>query len=208
MGRVVTCAAYVPGLRAIPYPAGMAKKLTAGSKLVFQVHYTPNGIEQTDLSRIAFLFTDPAKLTHEVKTTSAMTSKIRIPPGAANHKIEATTTLTASDNLLLGFLPHMHLRGKAFSYEAIYPDGKKEILLDVPRYDFNWQSIYRYAQPLKLPAGTKVHCVAHFDNSENNPHNPQSESECALGGSDLGRNDDRLHGHCVAPREGQECGDL
>ena len=174
-------AAYVPGLRALPYPVGMAKKLPAGCKLVFQVHYTPNGTEQTDLSRIAFLFTDPAKLTHEVKTTSAMTNKIRIPPGAANYEIEATTTLTASDCQLLGFLPHMHLRGKAFSYEAIYPDGKKEILLDVPRYDFNWQSIYRYAQPLKLPAGTKVHCVAHFDNSENNPHNPNPKATVRWG---------------------------
>jgi hypothetical protein len=66
----------------------------------------------------------------------------------------------------------MHLRGKDFMFEAIYPDGKTEVLLSVPRYDFNWQSIYRLAKPREVPKGTTIHCLAHFDNSDNNPNNP------------------------------------
>ena len=83
--------------------------------------------------------------------------------------------------LLLGLAPHMHLRGKSFLYEAIFSDGKKEVLLDVPRYDFNWQTTYRLAEPKKLPAGTKVHCVAHFDNSENNLNNPDPKARVRWG---------------------------
>jgi hypothetical protein len=78
-------------------------------------------------------------------------------------------------------MPHMHLRGKDFLYEAIYPDGKKEILLSVPRYDFNWQSIYRLAEPLALPKYTKIHCIAHFDNSANNPNNPDPKKNVFWG---------------------------
>jgi hypothetical protein len=69
-------------------------------------------------------------------------------------------------------MPHMHLRGKDFLYEAIYPDGKTEVLLSVPRFDFYWQAIYRLAEPVVLPVGTRIHCVAHFDNSSRNPNNP------------------------------------
>ena len=76
------------------------------------------------------------------------------------------------DGHLLGFMPHMHLRGKDFLYEAVYPDGRTETLLSIPRYDFNWQSVYRAATPIALPKGSKIHCLAHFDNSANNPNNP------------------------------------
>lgn len=165
-------AAYVPGLRAIPYPEGMAKRVPAGSKLVFQIHYTPNGSKQKDMSKIGFVFADPAKVTHEVKTVSAANQRgLNIPPGAEHHKIEANRTLK-TDALLLGFMPHMHVRGRSFYYEAIYPNGGKEALLDVPRYDFNWQTAYRLAKPMKIPANTKIHCIAGYDNSPNNPSNP------------------------------------
>jgi peroxiredoxin len=164
-------AAYVPGLRPLPYPEGMAKRVPAGSQLVFQVHYTPNGSKQKDLSKIAFLFTDPAKIKHEVKTVSANQRRLAIPPGADNHKVEATKVLGA-DAQLLTFMPHMHVRGKSFFYEVIYPDGKKETLLDVPHYDFNWQTAYRLAEPKKLPAGAKIHCIAAYDNSPGNLSNP------------------------------------
>ncbi|MBM4073156.1 MAG: redoxin domain-containing protein [Planctomycetes bacterium] len=165
-------AGYVPGLRPIPYPPGMAKRVAAGSKLIFQVHYTPNGSPQTDLSKVAFLFTDPARITHEVKTISAANRRgLSIPPGAANHKVEATRRI-ADDALLLGFMPHMHVRGKSFFYEAITADGKKETLLDVPNFDFNWQTAYRLATPRKLAAGDRVHCIAAYDNSAGNLSNP------------------------------------
>jgi peroxiredoxin len=165
-------ASYVPGLRPEPFPPGMAKRIPAHSVLVFQVHYTPNGSPATDLSRIGFVFADPKTVTHEVRTTSAVQRRISIPPGAADYVLDATSRAAPDDRLLLGYMPHMHLRGKAFSYEAVYPDGKKEMLLDVPKFDFNWQTSYRLAEPLKLPAGTKLHAVAHFDNSAENPNNP------------------------------------
>ena len=164
--------AYVPGLRALPFPDGMAKRIPAGTKLLFQIHYTPNGSKQKDLSKIGFLFADPAKIKYEVRTISAANQRgLIIPPGVENKKIEAIRTMRV-DGQLLGFMPHMHLRGKSFSYEAIYPDGKKETLLDVPHFDFNWQTAYRLSEAKALPVGTKIHAVAAFDNSKANLNNP------------------------------------
>jgi peroxiredoxin len=175
-------AAYVPGLRAEPYPAGMAKRIPAGTRLVFQIHYTPNGTKQSDQSQIGFVFADPKTVNYEVRTTSAVTRSLSIPPHTADYRTEATTSRgTADGTLLLGMNPHMHLRGKAFSFEAVYPDGKTQTLLDVPRYDFNWQTSYRLVEPLKLPTGTRVHAVAHFDNSDDNPNNPDPTKQVRWG---------------------------
>ncbi|MEX0718173.1 MAG: redoxin domain-containing protein [Planctomycetaceae bacterium] len=164
--------AYVPGLRFGEYPAGMAKRIPAGSKLVFQVHYTPNGSPQEDVSRVGLIFADEKDLTHRIVTTLAVQPRLDIPPGEADYKAEATSQAARTEALLLGMSPHMHLRGKSFQYEAVYPDRRREVLLDVPAYDFNWQTSYRLAEPLKLPAGTRMHCVAHFDNSADNLANP------------------------------------
>jgi peroxiredoxin len=163
---------YVPGLRAEPYPAGMAKRIPAGSQLIFQVHYTPIGSEQFDQSQLGLVFADPKELTHEVRTTSAANVRIRIPANADNHREEAYSRRPLGDSLLLGLMPHMHLRGKSFTYEALLPDGSKETLIDIPRYDFNWQTAYRLAEPKPLPAGTRIHAVAHYDNSDRNLSNP------------------------------------
>lgn len=165
-------AAYVPGLRIKPYPKGMAKKIPAGSKLVFQVHYTPIGRPQQDLSTLGLVFADPETLTHEVRTVSAIQHRLGIPPGDGNWKTEAQSAASPIDVQLLAMMPHMHLRGKAFRYEARKPDGSAEILLDIPRYDFNWQSAYCLAEPLTLTAGTRLVCTAAFDNSADNPANP------------------------------------
>lgn len=165
-------AAYVPGLRAEPYPAGMAKRIEAGSRLIFQVHYTPIGTPQTDISSIGLVFCDPEEVRHEVRTVAAVETDFTIPPGAANHRVTARSPPAPLDVKLLAMMPHMHLRGKSFRYEARFPAGSREILLDVPRYDFNWQTAYRLTSPKVLPAGTRVHCTAHFDNSEANLANP------------------------------------
>jgi peroxiredoxin len=165
-------AAYVPGLRAIPYPKGMAKRISAGSKLNFQIHYTPNGSKQEDITRIGLWFVDPKQVTQEVRTIAAVNPVFAIPAGADNHPVEASTQRLPSDAQILAFMPHMHLRGKAFLYEAVYADGKRQTLLDVPKYDFNWQTAYRLEEPLKFPKGTKIHAVAHFDNSTDNLNNP------------------------------------
>ena len=163
---------YVPGLLPQPYPQGMAKRIPAGSKLIFQVHYTPIGSPQKDQSRIGLVFADPKTITHEVITTSAVQPRLRIPPGEDNYRAEAYSEKSPLDVQLLSLMPHIHLRGKAFQYQAVYPDGKREILLDVPRYDFNWQTAYYLKKPRTMPAGARLHAIAHFDNSEANLNNP------------------------------------
>lgn len=173
--------AYVPGYRPTPLRAGMAKHVPAGSKLIFQMHYTPIGKEQADLSKIGFVFAKPDEITHLVQTVSAANPGLNIPPHASDYKREATMMAYKHDLLVLGYSPHMHVRGKSFTYEAIFPDGKRETLLDVPRYDFNWQTNYEPAEIKTLPPGTRIHCVAHWDNSENNLANPDPTAKVHWG---------------------------
>lgn len=162
--------AYAPGELPITFGSGVAKKIPKGSLLVFQMHYTPNGVEQNDRSEVALIFAkEPPK--HEARTRSIATNRFLIPPGDGNYEAISTSTFP-NDILLLSFLPHMHLRGKDFEYKVIYPDGKTNILLKVPHYNFAWQTNYVLEQPLRLPAGTRIECTAHFDNSANNPNNP------------------------------------
>jgi peroxiredoxin len=174
-------ASYVPGLRSEPYPAGMAKRIPAGSQIVFQIHYTPIGSEQQDVTKLGLVFMDERDVKYEVKTTSAVQRRINIPAGDDNWRTEATSAGSPAGSLLLGYSPHMHLRGKSFSYEGVFPDGKKEMLLDVPHYDFSWQTFYRLSEPLALPKGTRIHAVAHFDNSEKNLSNPNPNKSVRWG---------------------------
>lgn len=165
-------AGFVPGLRTKPFPSGMAKRIPAGSKLIFQVHYTTNGTPQLDNSELGLYLADEKTITHEVKTIANASRRFAIPPHDPNYATDTTTAALPSEALLLSLAPHMHLRGKDFRYEVIFPGGNKETLLDVPHFDFNWQTTYRLTEPLKLPAGTKMYSVAHFDNSEGNLSNP------------------------------------
>ena len=138
-------------------------------------HAIRNGTEQIDESQIGLIFAkEPPKhrvLTKPIHNGWFMARWYSIPAGADNYAIEADHAFR-HDVHVMAFMPHMHLRGKDFVYEAHYPDGKKETLLSVPRYNFNWQSIYRTDKPIALPKGTKLHCLAHYDNSSKNPHNP------------------------------------
>jgi peroxiredoxin len=172
-GAVLTGTA--PGEMPLVLPPGQAKKIPAGARLLFQMHYTPNGKAQSDRSSVALIFAkQPPKhriLTNPIHNRLFISRLLSIPPGADNHRIEASHTFR-EDVHLVAFMPHMHLRGKDFRYEAHYPDGRKEILLSVPRYNFNWQTLYRPEKPIALPKGTTLHCVAHFDNSDKNPQNP------------------------------------
>jgi peroxiredoxin len=161
--------AYAPGDNPALYADGIAKKIPKGASLVFQLHYTPNGAEATDRSSVGIIFTkEPPK--HEAKTRG-IANRMIIPPGADNYEVKSATTFQR-DAELISLMPHMHLRGKDFSYRVVFPDGKTETLLSVPHYDFNWQSVYRLDKPLKLPAGTRIECTAHFDNSAKNANNP------------------------------------
>src|SRR5262249_25318487 len=107
----------------------------------------------------------------EVRTRAIAQRYLKIPPGESNYEAKSLSPFD-KDVELLSLFPHMHLRGKDFKYEAVYPDGKRETLLSVPRYDFGWQSTYRLAKPLRLPAGSRIECTAHYDNSAANPNNP------------------------------------
>ncbi len=164
-------AAFAPGMPAVVGPEEYALRIPAGSKLAFQVHYTPNGKATTDLSEAAVLFSNPKKVQKEVRIAAALNFKFLIPPFHPNYPIAAEKAFK-EDTLLYTMTPHMHYRGKAFRFTAHYPDGREEILLDVPRYDFNWQIIYLLKQPKLLPAGTVVKLEGHFDNSADNPLNP------------------------------------
>jgi peroxiredoxin len=159
-----------PGEEPLVLPPGMAKKIPKGANITFQMHYTPNGVEQKDRSSLGLIFCkEPPK--QIVRTASISQPQLAIPPGDGNHKVNSSAKYD-KDTVILSFMPHMHLRGKDFEYRVEYPDGRSEIILSVPRYDFAWQMRYVLAEPLRIPAGSKVNCTAHFDNSNNNPNNP------------------------------------
>jgi len=162
---------FAPGTRPFIAPPGMAKSVPAGWQFVFQMHYTTNGSPQKDRSAIGMLFEDPEKVTHRLSTANTANIEFEIPAYADDCKVEARKAFVR-DTLLIGMYPHMHIRGKSFRYELAYPNGEKMILLDVPRYDFNWQNWFELKTPLMIPAGSELLCTAHFDNSDNNIFNP------------------------------------
>ncbi len=162
---------YAPGTRPHVLMPGMAKLIPQGHQFVFQMHYTPNGSPQKDRSAIGLKFEDPEKVTHRVATANAINMEFEIPAHDPAFRVTADREFRG-DVLLLSMFPHMHLRGQDFLYEVLYPAGEKETLLNVPRYDFNWQTSFVYEEPRLLPAGTKLHCTAHFDNSADNLANP------------------------------------
>ncbi len=162
--------AYAPGDQPAIFPPGSAKKIPKGRNLIFQMHYTPDGTERLDRSSVGLIFAkETPKL--EARTRSIAQQRFMIPPGTANHEVTSAMTFE-QDVLLLSLFPHMHLRGKDFNYRVVYPDGKTDTLLNVPRYDFGWQTIYRLKKPMTLPKGSRIECTAHFDNSKDNPNNP------------------------------------
>ena len=164
-------AATAPGTPAMLFPEGTAKKLPKGAWLKFQIHYTPNGTEQTDQTRIGFLFADKP-VEREVATRSALNTRFEIKPFEKGQIVTAEIALRNGGTLLTLF-PHMHTRGAAFKYELIAPDGKDTTtILDVPHYNFNWQTYYAFKKPLEVPAGGKIRATATYDNSKDNPFNP------------------------------------
>ena len=171
---------YAPGSIPTELEDGTAMHIKAGSKLIFEMHYTPNGTAQTDLSYIGVKFTDKKNVKRLLKGAAAINTKFEIPAGQSNHIVRARQKMP-NDVLLRDMTPHMHLRGKAFRYEALFPDGKREVLLDVPHYDFNWQLSYKLSEPKLLPKGTVIECTAAFDNSDNNLVNPDSTKPVTWG---------------------------
>jgi len=171
IGKHELLAGFAPGTRPLIAPKGWARRIPARSQLIFEMHYTPIGTVQTDRSSVGLVFMDEKDVTHQTWTTNAINTGIEIPPHAANHQEQAQRVFK-QDVQLLSLFPHMHIRGKSFRYELFYPDGRKEVVLDVPHYDFNWQSSFVLAKPLTIPKGSKLLCTAHYDNSEANLANP------------------------------------
>ena len=173
-GYSMLLASYAPGKGPDVYPAGMAKKIPAGSMVVLQIHYSSFhgaiSTPQKDRTFVAMVFakSPPAK---RAITSTVPNHFFKIPPGAANHRVTAAYTFDR-DAELISYMPHMHLRGKDMKYEVIYPGGRRETLLWVPRFQFNWQTVYRLKHPVGVPKGTKMIVTAHFDNSARNRHNP------------------------------------
>lgn len=165
-------AAYVPGSRAMFYGSGTAKKIPAGAAIRFQVHYTPNGSATTDLSRVGMIFSDPATITHEVITSEVINTKFSLEPNKDDQVVIGKSAVSPAEVTMLSMAPHMHVRGKSFKYELVSSDGSKSTLLNVPRYDFNWQTNYRMTEPLVVPAGSQLVCTATYDNSSHNAANP------------------------------------
>ncbi|HTM47105.1 MAG TPA: hypothetical protein VL285_00385 [Bryobacteraceae bacterium] len=161
---------FAPGEQPKIYPPGTAKLVKAGSTFLFQMHYTPNGKAGKDKTYVGLRFAR-TPVTHRALTGRALTNNFAIPPGDSNYEVKSSWT-AKEDTRIRSFMPHMHLRGKDFQYTAVYPDGRSEVVLSVPKYYFNWQLVYELKEPLFLPKGSRLDCVAHFDNSANNKFNP------------------------------------
>ncbi len=170
---------FAPGEPPMRLEPGLAKLVRAGSNLVFQMHYTPDGKAATDRTYVGLRFAKEMPK-HRAVTARALTFNFRIPPGDPNYEVKSTWT-AKQDVRLIAFMPHMHLRGKDFKYTVVYPDGRDRVVLSVPRYDFNWQLVYELKQPIELPRGTRIDCVAHYDNSPNNKYNPDPTQEVRWG---------------------------
>jgi hypothetical protein len=171
---------YAPGSSPDRWPDGLAKFIPAGSDLVFQMHYTTNGSAASDETSVGIVFAKQPPMRRVLTLQLANEhDSIPIPPGAENYRVEVHGTLP-NDCTLLSFFPHMHLRGKRFEYNIVRPDHSVETLLRV-NYDFYWQLSYRLAEPRLLKAGTELQAVAWYDNSRNNPHNPDPDSPVRWG---------------------------
>jgi hypothetical protein len=166
-GRLV---GWAPGEAPLILRDGQAKLVKAGSVLIFQVHYTTNGVAGKARSSIGLIFSK-APVEKRVITAGAVSRGLAIPPGDPNYRTTSSFTFK-EDSHIDSLHPHMHMRGKDFEYRLVYPDGKSKVLLSVPRWDFNWQMTYFFKEPVAAPKGSKLECVAHFDNSIKNKFNP------------------------------------
>lgn len=168
-----------PGNTPFVAQPGSAKLIKAGSSLVFQMHYTPNGKATKDRSLVGLKFAK-GPVDKVITTTAAWDARFEIPPQAVNHEVRASWV--ADEEIeIVSLMPHMHLRGKDYLYRVVYPDGRSETLLSVPRYDFGWQVYYYPKTPIRLPKGAKIETIAHYDNSTRNPQNPDPTKAVRFG---------------------------
>jgi hypothetical protein len=168
-----------PGSDVFAWPAGVAKKIPAGSTIVLQMHYSRVGTLEKDRSSVG-LYLAKVQPEREIHTQMVVNYHFQIPPGADNHEVTSCYTFK-QDAHIYGLMPHMHLRGKDMKMTAYYPDGRSEILINVPKYSFNWQANYYLKTPKAMPKGTRIEVVAHFDNSTRNKYNPDPTKPVRFG---------------------------
>ena len=161
---------WAPGDPPLQLPPGTAMRIRAGTKFRIQMHYTTNGKPVKDRSYFGLKYAT-APPVREAITGRAINMRFTIPPMAPDHVEKASWTFKRPVEIF-SFMPHMHVRGKAFEYTLVHPDGRREVLLNVPKYDFAWQLAYEPERPVAVAAGARLECVARFDNSPNNPNNP------------------------------------
>jgi hypothetical protein len=178
-GRGVKLCGFAPGEQPKVFPPGTARLIKKGATLTFQMHYTPNGEATTDRSYIGLIFSK-TPVQKIALTGTATNARFVIPPGDGNYEVRSSWT-APDDVRIIDLMPHMHVRGKDFTYTAVYPDGRSEVVLKIPKYDFNWQLLYQFKDPLFLPKGARLDCVAHFDNSARNKYNPDPTKEVRWG---------------------------
>jgi hypothetical protein len=170
---------FAPGQAVRVYAEDTALKVAAGTTLVFQIHYTVSGKATTDRSKVGMIFAKEKPKT-EVMIAALQNANFTLPAGQPDVKVDAEMTLNR-DTTIWSLLPHTHVRGRRWEYQAIYPDGRTETILSVPKYDFNWQTEYVFKQPLKMPKGTKIHSIAWYDNSVANKSNPDPKVDVHWG---------------------------
>jgi hypothetical protein len=168
-----------PGTPATVFAPGTALLVKAGSVLTFQVHYTTAGTETTDQTSIGFKFASQPPAS-EVRAAAMINPRFMIPAGAGNHPVEAALEFV-DDVTIYSLVPHTHLRGKSWEYTLTYPDGRSEVVLSVPKYDFSWQTEYIFAEPLRIPKGATLRGLAWYDNSNANKANPDSSQDVYWG---------------------------
>lgn len=171
---------YTPGMVPDVWKPGVAKKIPAGSDLIFQMHYTANGKETVDQTRVGIVFSKEPP-TERVITSAAVNTMFAIPPGDSNYKVEGKAQPHTNPGTIISFFPHMHVRGKAFEMRLIQPSGEVETLLKVPHYDFNWQLSYKAETPIPIVPGARIEATAWFDNSANNGANPDPKATVRWG---------------------------
>jgi copper type II ascorbate-dependent monooxygenase-like protein len=171
---------FAPGMPPGVMEPGAVKRIPAGSKILLQMHYSKaTGKVEKDQSSIGLVLAKQPADKH-VYTRGIANTYFQIPPGADNHQVTSCWT-TKEDIHLQTLMPHMHLRGKAMRFEAFYPDGRSEVLIDVPNYSFSWQTVYYLKKQAAIPKGTRIVVTARFDNSSRNKFNPDPKQAVRFG---------------------------
>lgn len=179
--RGISLPAYIPGNNARFFEENTGQFVPAGSRMVFQMHYTTNGRATTDNSEFGVYFHEAGFVpTEELQDGGLLANDFLIPPNEGDHEVVRARVIP-QDAEVISFYPHMHVRGKRMKWTAIYPDGSREALLSVPNYDFNWQMTYHLAEPKFVPAGTTILVEGAFDNSPTNPANPDPNASVSWG---------------------------